>query len=126
MRSLLGCGAGLRRRFQEVPDRREASGTKYSMTDTRMSAFAMFSLALFSLKGSSILRRWPFKFVRGGRSRWRIENETFNTLKDQEKNSRAVGRCGTIFAATFGTLCSDRSAPKIALHFSSPLRNSVE
>lgn len=36
--------AGLRRRFQDVPDRRQASGTKYSMTDTLMAAFAMFSL----------------------------------------------------------------------------------
>lgn len=34
----------LRRRFQDVPDRRQASGTKYSMTDTLMAAFAMFSL----------------------------------------------------------------------------------
>ena len=47
MRSLLVCGAGLRRRFQEVPDRRKASGTKYSMADTLMAAFAMFSLAFF-------------------------------------------------------------------------------
>ena len=39
--------AGLRRRFQEVPDRRKASGTKYSMADTLMAAFAMFSLAFF-------------------------------------------------------------------------------
>ncbi len=55
--------AGLRRRFQEVPDRREASGTKYSMTDTLMAAFAMFSLALFPLNDSSTLRCWPFKNV---------------------------------------------------------------
>ncbi len=33
--------AELRRRFQEVPDRRAASGTKYSMADTLMAAFAM-------------------------------------------------------------------------------------
>ena len=51
MRSLLVCVdaliAGLGRRFQKVPDRREASGTKYSMVDSLMSAFALFSLAFF-------------------------------------------------------------------------------
>lgn len=30
-----------------------------------------------------ITRRNAWKFARGGRSRWRIENETFNTLKNQ-------------------------------------------
>ena len=34
----------LRRRFQDVPDSRNQSGTTYSMVDTLMAAFAMFSL----------------------------------------------------------------------------------
>ena len=34
----------LRNRFADVPDRRKASGTDYSMVDTLMAAFAMFSL----------------------------------------------------------------------------------
>ena len=33
----------LRRRFQDVPDRRRQASCAYSMSDTLMSAFAMFA-----------------------------------------------------------------------------------
>ena len=73
----------IRNRLAHVQDKRRSTSVSYSMVDSLMAAFALFSLARFSLKGSLILCCWPFRFVRGGRIRWRIENETFNTLKNQ-------------------------------------------
>src|SRR6056297_1118652 len=48
----------LRRRFQDIPDHRRQASCNDSMSDTPMSAFAMFAFAILATKE---LQRWLFE-----------------------------------------------------------------
>ena len=79
---------GLRERFEAIPDPRRSASTDYSLADSLMAAFAMFSLKEVKQRFSWVTQlkvdsEIVLKLVRGGRTRWKIENETFNTLKNQ-------------------------------------------
>ncbi len=104
--SASGLLSTIRQRFTSVPDgRTEASSI--SMADALMSGLAVFSLKCPSLLQFDQQRRDPivdsnlhtlydftwitdqplhpdsvYTIMRGGRARWPIENETFNTLKN--------------------------------------------
>ena len=65
--------------FKSVPDPEKGKGSRNP--NIPLADCLMAGLAVFGLKYPSLLQ-----FDRGGRARWKIENETFNTLKNQGYN----------------------------------------
>jgi hypothetical protein len=72
----------------DLPLNKSNQGTRvnlFSVYETKSESDTLTSQFSW-VTGIEIPKDYLFKFSRGGRSRWRIENETFNTLKNQGYN----------------------------------------